>query len=184
MRSKMSFYCTVILSLLALPFPAVMVGQAIRVVPRRMTSSTSTLSVSVAPSQVSFNLVSKGTASGNSPVSITTIWSGLGSSGTIKLYGYFTSSTAALTGNLSTDAIPSSAISGQMTTGLPTSYTAFTQTNPLGGAGASLELFSTGTGSGAGSRTDALSFTIDLSSLPTLPADTYVGTLIIQAQEL
>ncbi len=185
MRSRMSFQGTVTFALLALSFPATMVGQAIKVIPKGMTSNTdmSTLSVSASPSQVSFNLVSRGTTSGNSPVSITTTWTGLSSGGTVNLYGYFISVSAALTGSLSTAAIPSSAISGQMTTGLPTSYTAFTQTNPLGGAGASLKLFSAGTGSGSGSRTDALNLTIDLSSLPELPADTYTGTLVIQAQE-
>ncbi len=185
MRSRMSFHCAMIFALLALSFPAMTVGQAIKVIPKGMTSnaSMSTLSVSASPSQVSFKFVSRGTASGNSPVSITTAWTGLSSGGTINLYGYFISVSAALTGSLSTAAIPSSAISGQMTTGLPTSYTAFTQTNPLGGAGASLELFSTGTGSGSGSRTDALNLTIDLSTLPELPADTYTGTLVIQAQE-
>jgi hypothetical protein len=70
-----------------------------------------------------------------------------------------------------------------MTTGLPTSYTPFTQTSPVGGSAASLTLFSQMiAGSGAGSRTDALSLTIDLTTLPELPADTYGGTLIIEAQ--
>jgi hypothetical protein len=70
-----------------------------------------------------------------------------------------------------------------MTTGLPTSYTAFTQTCPFGVAGASLQLFSeTVTGSDTGNRTDALSLMLDLSSLRELPADTYTGTLIIEAQ--
>ncbi len=104
---------------------------------------------------------------------------------TMSLYGYFASSTAALTGNASSAMIPSSAITGQMTTGLPSSYTPFTQTNPVGDATSSLKLFSqTIAGSGAGNRTDALNLIIDLTSLPQLPADTYTGTLIIQAQVL
>jgi hypothetical protein len=70
-----------------------------------------------------------------------------------------------------------------MTTGLPTTYTAFTQTNPFGGAGASLKLFTQPVLIGVnGNRTDALSLKIDLTSLPELPADKYTGTLILQAQ--
>ena len=134
---------------------------------------------------VAFNLIPGRAATGNSPVSIITTWSGSTVGSTMSLYGYFASSTAALTGNASSAMIPSSAITGQMTTGLPSSYTPFTQTNPVGGATSSLKLFSqTIAGSGAGNRTDALNLIIDLTSLPQLPADTYTGTLIIQAQVL
>ena len=103
----------------------------------------------------------------------------------ISLYGSFASSSAAMSGTVSLGSTAHSVISGQMSSGLPTSYTPFTQTNPLGAAGASLKLFSqTVTGSDSGSRTDALSLSINLSTLRQLPADTYTGTLTIQAQEL
>jgi len=80
--------------------------------------------------------------------------------------------------------IPASVIFGQVPTGLPTSYTAFTQAGPFGAAGASLQLITTGSLlSLGGSRTDTLSLKIDLTSLPQLPAATYTGTLYLQAQE-
>jgi hypothetical protein len=188
MRRSISFRSTVIVASLVLALPAAAIAQAVKVTPKRATPNigAGTLSVSVAPFLVSFNLIARGAAIGNNPVNITTTWSGLAILSTISLYGYFIGSSAALRGNLSTATIPTAAVFGQMTTGLPTSYAAFTQTNPLGGAGASLKLFSQSilVGLGSGSRTDALSLKIDLTSLPTLPADTYTGTLIIQAQQL
>jgi hypothetical protein len=187
MRLKMPFYSAAFFTSLALFSPLATVGQAVKVTHKLAApqAKASSLSVSATPSGVSIALVSKGSAIANSPISITTAWSDFSKNSTIHLYGYFTSSSAALTGNLSGDLIPSSCVYGQMTTGLPTTYSAFTQTNPLGGAAASLDLFSQAvTGRGSASRTDALNLEINLTSLPTLPADTYTGTLIIEAQEL
>jgi hypothetical protein len=190
-RWNIPFRCALIVASLASLLPTTVIGQAVKVGPRKVTPNTiylGSVSVSASPSTVNFALVAKGAATGNSPVNITTSYTAyLGSSSTISLYGYFTSASAALTGQLSSANIPSSAVFGQMTTGLPTTYTAFTQTNPFGGAGASLELFSwpvTILLTGSGSRTDALNLKIVLTSLPQLPADTYTGTLIIQAQAL
>jgi hypothetical protein len=73
-----------------------------------------------------------------------------------------------------------------MTTGTPTTFTAFSQTAPLGAAGAGLTLFSealTGTNHTA-NRTDNLNLEINLAAQPLLPAGTYTGTLNIQAQAL
>jgi hypothetical protein len=165
--------------------PGAIAGQAVKVIQRGATPNIgpSSLSVSVTPSALSFNLVAKGEAVGNSPINITTSYSGMTMSGNLNLYAFFISSTAALAGNLSTAAIPSSAVSGQMTTGLPATYIAFTQTSPVGGAGASLKLISQNVPAGAGtSRTDVLSLKINLTNIPQLPADTYTGTLILQAQ--
>lgn len=96
------------------------------------------------------------------------------------------SATAALAGGSPVVDIPSSEVLGRVTTGTPTTYTAFTQSNPLGGSGASLllvkETFHPSTG--GGSRTDALSLEINLANQPQLPAGTYSGTLYIEAQSL
>lgn len=165
--------------------PGTIVGQAVKVTQRGIGPNLgpSSLSISASPSALSFNLIAKGETVGNSPINITTSYSGLTMSGNLNLYAFFMSSTAALAGNLSTTSIPSSAVSGQMTTGLPTTYIAFTQTSPVGGAGASLRLVSQHVLAGAASsRTDVLSLKIDLTNLPQLPADTYTGTLILQAQ--
>jgi len=145
--------------------------------------NSGTLTLSASPASVTFALVSKGTAAGSSGVTITTTWTYTGSAPTLNLYGYFASSTAALTdGRSPADLIPSSAVLGMMTTGVPTAYTAFTQTVPFGGAGAGLTLLDvTKQKPKASSRTDVLDLEINLSSLPKLPAGTYTGTLTLQA---
>jgi hypothetical protein len=137
---------------------------------------------------VSFLLLSKGVATGSSAVAVTTTWGGGACLFTcaIKLYAYFSNATAALSGGTPVVNIPSSAVLGQMPTGTPTAYTAFTQSNPIGGAGASLLLFTQSYAfiAPAGNRTDALNLEINLASQPQLPAGTYSGTLFIQAQSL
>ena len=151
-----------------------------------------TLTVSATPSNVNFTLVKGGVANGSSSIVIKTTMSGVSLLGSLKLYGYFSTAASALAdGRPTPDKIPSSAVFGQMTTGVPTTFTAFTQTNPLGTAGASLLLFNTSSllslgclPSTASCRTDNLSLRIDLTSLPKLPAGSYSGTLTLQAQAL
>jgi hypothetical protein len=142
-----------------------------------------TLTVSATPAAVSFALVHGGVAAGSSGVTITTTWNVIGIGATLDLYGYFTSSTAALTdGRSPADLIPSSAVLGQVTTGVPTTYTPFTQTAPFGAAGAGLELVNESFGfTAGGNRTDVLNLEINLSGVPKLPAGTYTGTLTLQA---
>lgn len=151
--------------------------------PRPQLITSGTLSVSASPAVVNFALVSKGVASGSSGVTITTTWNVIGVLPTLNLYGYFSSATAALTdGRTPANLIPTSAVLGQMTTGVPTSYTAFTQTAPFGGAGAGLTLINVPSlVTLGGSRTDVLNLEINLASLPKLPAGSYSGTLTLQA---
>jgi hypothetical protein len=157
---------------------------------RKVTPETavSSLTVSASPAFVSFNLLSKGVATGSSSVAITTTWGGAVCvvTCTINLYGYFSSASAALSGGSPVVNIPTSEVLGQVTTGTPTTFTAFTQSAPFGGAGASLLLFTQSffLTAGAGNRTDALNLEINLVSQPQLPAGTYSGTLFIQAQSL
>jgi hypothetical protein len=145
------------------------------------------LTVAATPSTVAIPLVSGGTAIGTSPVAITTTWVLSASRTAVTLVGYFSSATVALTNGASTPAnIPSSEVLGQMTTGTPTAFTAFTQTSPLGAAGAGLILFSqalSGTNR-TSNRTDNLNLEINLAAQPQLPAGAYTGTLNIQAQAL
>jgi hypothetical protein len=165
-------------------------AQAVRVGAGRPTTMTavSSLSISVTPSNVSFRLVAGGIATGSSAVEITTSWGGTLClfTCTINVYGYFATANAALSGGSPIVDIPSSEVLGEVTTGTPTTYTAFTQSNPLGGAGASLELLSQAffIYSGNSSRTDALNLEINLANQPHLAAGTYSGTLYIQAQSL
>jgi hypothetical protein len=145
------------------------------------------LTVAATPSAVAIPLVSGGVATGTSPVAITTTWVLSASRTTVTLVGYFASATVALTDGAATpDNIPASEVLGQMTTGTPTSFTAFTQTAPLGTPGAGLTLFTQGLSAAnrTANRTDNLSLEINLASQPQLPAGSYTGTLNIQAQAL
>jgi len=154
-------------------------------------SLTATLSeavtISATPTAVTFSLVKGGTATGSAAVAITTTWVVLPTRANLILDGYFSSTTAALTDGASTpDNIPTSEVLGQVTTGTPTSYTAFTQSAGLGTAGAGLTLFTVALTSAnrSGTRTDNLNLEINLASQTQLPAGTYTGTLTLQAEAL
>jgi hypothetical protein len=132
-------------------------------------------------------LVDNGMSTGGSAISITTGWDlNPGLVGAVKLVGYFLSSTAALTDGMATPHdISSSLIEGRMTTGTPTSYTAFTQNavGSVGSAGASLLLFDNAIITGvnqASSRTDNLDIRVNLTGTSVVPS-TYAGSLKIQA---
>ncbi|MBV8674442.1 MAG: hypothetical protein JOZ33_13495 [Acidobacteriaceae bacterium] len=167
-------------------------AQAIRIAKRQPGSpytSVSSLTVAASPSTVSFRLVSDGIATGSNAINITTTWGGSVClfSCTINLYAYFSNASAALSGGGSPVVnIPSAEVRGQVPTGSPTAFTQFSESNPLGGAGASLLLFQQSffLGTFGGSRTDSLSLEIDLTNQPQLPAGSYSGTLYIQAQSL
>jgi hypothetical protein len=145
------------------------------------------ITVSATPTSVSFALVKGGTATASAAIAITTTWIVLPTRANLTLDGYFSTTTAALTdGNATPDNIPTSEVLGQVTTGSPTSYTAFTQSAGLGTAGAGLTLFTVALTSSnrAGTRTDNLNLEINLASQPQLPAGTYTGTLTLQAEAL
>ena len=146
-----------------------------------------TLTVAATPNAVNFALVAGGVATANAPVAITTSWVLSAGRANVELDAYFSSATAALAfaGPPVSD-IPTSAVLGQVTTGTPTTYTAFTQSAALGPAGAGLTLFTQALTSSnrTSSRVDNLNLEINLSSLPQLPAATYTGTLTLQAQAL
>jgi hypothetical protein len=188
-RRELPYKLMFVLALLTLASPTLF-GQA-------LNSNTATVSltatlgesltVAATPSAVTFPLVSGGTATGNVPVAITTTWILSGSRANVTLVGYFASATAALS-NAGPPVvnIPTSEVLGQVTTGAPTTFTAFTQTAPLGPAGAGLTLFTqalSGTNR-ASNRTDNLNLQINLTSQAQLPAGTYTGTLNLQAQAL
>jgi hypothetical protein len=142
-----------------------------------------TLTVSASPSAVSFALAPGAPAAGSTAVTLTTSWTGVSLFSSIALWGYFVSSTQALSGGSPASYIPSSEVLGKVPTGAPTSFTAFTQSGPLGGAGSGLLFyFQNALLSLGGYRTDSLSLEIDLTAQPQLPAATYTGTIMIQAQ--
>jgi hypothetical protein len=101
----------------------------------------------------------------------------------VKLYAYFDSSTIALvhTNAANTSDVPSSAVEIGVNGG---ALSPVSSTVAFGAANAGLQLFNvsiTGLNKNS-SRTDTLAFNINLGSLAQLPADTYNGTLHIQAQ--
>lgn len=144
------------------------------------------LTLGITVSAVSFSLTNGTTSNGNNAVPITTSWVLLPSRTSVKVYGFFANSGQALTDGYTTpDYIPSANVLGQVTTGVPTSYTAFSQTNAgFGGASASLLLVNqpiSGTGPNfVGTRTDNLN--LQITTPAALPAGTYTGTLTLQAQ--
>ncbi len=139
------------------------------------------LGISASPSTISLTLVAGGQAFGSSAISIQTA-ANLSVLSSLSLYAFFTNS-AALSSS-SGDTIPASMVYGRCPTGSPTAFTAFTQSAPFSAA-SGLQLYRTGNlvmlGSG---RTDSLFLMIDLSATPQLPAGSYTGTLILQAQAL
>ncbi len=146
-----------------------------------------TLTVSVSPANVNFLLVRNGTAAGNASLTLVTTLTGAATIyGTINLYAFFASSTADLKGNISSDdVLPSSAVLGRCTTGLPTTYTYYNKNDPLSLKKNSLEIFSQSANGLLlpATRTDTLALEISLAGLPTVAADTYSGVLLIQAEQ-
>ncbi len=114
-------------------------------------------------------------------MTITTIWILAPTRTSVKLFGSFSSSTAALTDGAGHN-IPSADVLGEVTTGSPTSFTAFTQTVPFGAAGAGLLLFNQAitVANDVSTRIDNLSLEIDLNGT-NVPAAVYTGTLQLQA---
>jgi hypothetical protein len=175
------FLCFVFCSTALTAFAQVAQVGAVR--PRPQLTIGDTLTVIASPSALSFPLVSKGVATASSVVVVTTTWTGVSLLSTLKLYAFFTSSSAALSGGTPVVNIPSSCVLGKDTNGVPTSFTQFTQSGPV--AGASLLLYSTSSIlSLGGSHTDNLTLQIDLTTIPQLPAATYTGVLLLQAQAL
>ena len=172
------------LSLLGLTLPAISQVKPITTIrPKPLITAGDTITVMASPSTVTFALVSKGAAAGSTPVVITTSYSGVNLLGSMTLYGFFASATSALSGGIPLAKIPTSDVFGMVPTGTPTSFTAFTQTTPYGGAGAGLQLFTFNSFlSLFGSRMDSLSLKIDLTSIPQLPAATYSGMLMLEIQ--
>ena len=163
--------------------------------PAAITSTAATVSLSAtlpesitlstgAVSSVSFSLTNGQTSVGGAAVPITTTWVLNPARTSVKVYGWVSSSTAALTDGGGNN-IAAANVLGQVTTGAPTTYTAFTQTNSgFGSASTGLLLvnqaISSGSSNFVGNRTDNLS--LEINTPATLPAGSYTGTLTLQAQ--
>ena len=141
------------------------------------------ITVSLSSHAVNFTLTA-GSASnpGSTSVTATTSWVLKPSVGSLKLYAFFSSSTAALTDGAGNN-IPSADFQISDNAG---PFNALTNTVPFGGANAGLQLSSTPIlgNNRTGSRNDVMNLNINLAPLPNLPAATYTGTLTIQAQAI
>jgi hypothetical protein len=130
------------------------------------------------------NPLTPGNASnpGNAGITVTTTWVLQPGNTSVALYGYFASAAVALAPAVGTTNIPSSAFEIKVGAG---AFTPVSGTNAgFGVAGSSLLLQTTAitAANKVSNATAALTFNINLSTLPQLPADTYTGTLNIQAQ--
>lgn len=176
------------LAVLALALPATSSAQIVSGIGNVNLNAVMPQSVTVTVtggSTVNFALTDGVATNGDVPAVIETRWNlNPGLVGAVSLYGYFDTPAQALTDGVGND-VPSSWVEGQMATGTPTTYTAFTQTNPVGPAGGSLSLFSTViTGlNKVSTRTDNLDLRINLTG-QTLPASTYTGVLRLQARAI
>src|SRR5229473_2109373 len=137
-------------------------------------------------STVNFTLAPNTAANaGSTSTGITTAWALKPGRTAVAVWAYFTSATSALVhqtaGN--TVDIPSSAVKVQV--GGAGAFNALTAVSPLNAAASGLQIGSsiaiTGVNKNS-SRNDTLAYQIDTTVVPQLPADTYVGTLNIQAQ--
>jgi hypothetical protein len=144
---------------------------------------TESLTLSLSANAVNFTLTSGAAANpGSTNITATTTWVLKPGRTAVGVYAYFANAAAALTDGVG-DNIPSSAFTIADNGG---AATALTNTVAFGGANAGYQMANVAiTGANKNSsRSDVMAFNIDLTggTLPQLPANTYTGTLNIQAQ--
>jgi len=141
------------------------------------------LSISLSSSAVNFTLT-PGTASnpGSTGITATTAWALKPSVGSVKVYAFFANSATALTDGAGHN-IPSADFQISNNAG---PFTALTSTVLFGGANAGMLLSTTRIlgNNRSGSHQDLMNFNINLTTIPSLPAATYTGTLTIRAQAI
>ena len=159
-------------------------GQVVRLnrpgVLRPRFISAGLLSLTASPSTVTVPLVAGGQAAASSVITITTNVN-LTALGTFSVYAYFATPNALTSTN--GDIIPTSAVYGRVTSGIPVTFTPFTQTGPFA-TGSSLLLFQSNSIALVGIVTESLYLRFDLSGQPQQAAGVYTGTLILRAQAI
>ncbi len=147
--------------------------------PVPMAQPSSSLTVTATPGLVNFTLVPNGVANGTSVVSITTAWS-LNPDAQVSLYAYFTTPGSALS-DATGDNISAASVSGSVNGG---AFNAFTGNSPFA-ASSSITIFTQRIFgfNRSDQRTDTLNLQINTGGL-TLPAGSYSGQLVIQAQAI
>ncbi len=135
---------------------------------------------------VNFNLAANTAANaGSTSTGITTAWVLKPGRTSVAIWAYFSTAAQALlhqtVGN--TTDIPSAAVKIQVGGSGP--YNALTNVSPFNAAASGLQIGASVAITAANknsSRTDTLAYEIDTTVVPQLQADTYIGTLNIQAQ--
>lgn len=139
------------------------------------------ITLSLSSHAVNFTLVG-GSANnpGSTRITATTFWVLRPNVGSLNLYAFFSSSSAALTDGAGHN-IPSADFQISDNGG---AFAALTNTVPFGGANAGLRVSSVPIRgyNRIGIKFDQMTFNINLAPLPNLAAGTYTGTLTIQAQ--
>ena len=139
------------------------------------------ITLTLSGNAVNFILVG-GSASnpGSTGITATTTWTLKPSVNSLKLYAFFSSSTAALSDGAGHN-IPSADFQISDNGG---AFAALTNSVVFGGANAGLQVSSVPIRgyNKSGTNSDVMTFNINLAPLPTLPAGVYTGTLTIQAQ--
>ncbi len=141
------------------------------------------LTTTIAVPTVAFGVITAGTAN-TAPlaqaISVISAWN-LGVGQTVKMYAFFDSASAAMTGTLSGQLVPTSAVSASVNGGAAQS---FTSASPFTSGSTSATVYSVliSAANAVTTRTDSITLTITPSS--SLMADTYTGTLHFQAQAI
>jgi len=137
-------------------------------------------------STVNFNLApNTAVNAGSATTGVTTAWVLKPGRTQVAVWAYFSSATQALvhqTGGNTTD-IPAAAVKIQVGGSGP--FSALTNVSPFNALASGLQIGPAVAITGANknsSRTDTLAYQIDTTVIPQLQADSYVGTLNIQAQ--
>ncbi len=115
--------------------------------------------------------------------SVLTQWTLKPGRSNVQVWAYFSSTTALISTTGGTATIPSSAVGIQV--GGVGGFTACGTVSPFNAAASGMLISNTAITPNAnttGSRTDSLAYNIDTTVVPQLPADSYSGTLNIQAQ--
>jgi len=141
------------------------------------------LTLNLSANAVNFTLTAGSAANaGSTNITATTAWTLKPGRTAVGVYAYFVNAAAALTDGAG-DNIPSSAFFIADNGG---ASTALTNTVAFGGANAGFRMANVPitAANRSSNRTDVMAFNINLTggTLPQLPANTYTGTLNIQAQ--
>jgi hypothetical protein len=139
------------------------------------------ITLTLSGNAVNFTLVGgSATNPGSTGITATTTWVLRPNVNSLKLYAFFSSSTAALSDGAGHN-IPSADFQISDNGG---AFAALTNTVPFGGANAGLQVSSVRIlgNNKIGTNSDLMTFNINLAPQPSLPAGAYTGTLTIQAQ--